>query len=81
MRTNRPGENYLKEMDVVFYKLASWNLSFAWLPKRCDKSNKRIWLRRAYKGTAMYTGPGTPVFEHKWIDHKMFLLYRIKGEV
>lgn len=81
MRTYRPGENYLIEMTALFYERANWRLAFAWLPKRCDKSNKRIWLQRAYKGTAMYTGPGTPVFEDRWIDQKKFLFYKIKGEV
>lgn len=68
-------------MNEIFYERASWKLQFAWLPTRCDKSRKRIWLQRAYKGTAMYTGPGTPEFEHRWIDQKQFLLYKIKGEV
>lgn len=65
----------------IFYSRAIWYLKFAWLPKRDCKTNKLIWLKRAYKGTAMYTGLGTPEFEHRWVDKDKFLIYKIKGEI
>lgn len=38
-----------------------------------------LWLRKAYVQTAMWTGPGDSVFEHRWYDKDEFLLYELKG--
>jgi len=51
---------------------------FAWTPKRCNLSNKRIWLKKCMMGVAMWTGPGEPVFEFKWHDMKEHLFWVIK---
>lgn len=54
---------------------------FAIFPKRCHLSKKIIMLENAYVQTAMWTGPGDPVFEHRWYDTNEFLIAKIKGEV
>lgn len=56
-------------------------LKFVWLPKRCYLSKKIIWLKIAYKQTAMYMGPSDVVFDHRWYNKNQFLLARLTGEV
>lgn len=54
-------------------------LKFVLLPKKCFLSGKIIWLTKTYKQTAMYTGPGDIIFEHRYYDKKEFLLAKLKG--
>ncbi len=56
-------------------------LKFVVLPKRCYITGKLLWLRLAYKQTAMWTGPGDPVFEHRFYDKTEFIIQRLKGNV
>jgi hypothetical protein len=35
----------------------------------------------AYEQTAMWTGPGDPVFEYRYYDKNEFLIEKIKGNV
>jgi hypothetical protein len=64
--------------DISFYRKAIWREQFAWMPKRCNLSNKRIWLKKCMMGVAMYTGPGDPVFEFKWHDMKEHVFWMLK---
>lgn len=68
-----PGE------DSSFYRRAGWELKFSFWPRRCLISNKLIWLKYGYKGTAMWTGPGTPVYEYQWHDITEHLIWKLKG--
>jgi len=52
--------------DWVFLRKAKWKETFAFLPHRCRISKRLIWLKKAYKGVAIYYGPGTPVTETHW---------------
>jgi hypothetical protein len=72
---------YSAQLDDFFYNRAVWYLKFAWLPTRCDLSNKLIWFKVAYKGTAMFTGPGNPVFDNRWVTKEDFLFARLKGKI
>lgn len=56
-------------------------LKFAFIPKKCYITGKTLWLENAYKQTAMWTGPGEPMFEERWYEKNEFLLARIKGQV
>ena len=49
-------------------------------PRKCYYSNKSLWFRTSYKVVAMWTGPGEPVFESRWIDANEYLIKAIKGE-
>jgi hypothetical protein len=62
-----------------FKNRALWYVEFAWLPKRCWISNRLIWLEKAYQGTAMWTGPGEPIFEYHWVNKDEYLVAKIKG--
>jgi len=72
---------YTNHTTEYFYQRAVWYLKFAWTPHRCALSNRLLWLCCAYEGTAMWTGPGSPVFEHKWISKDQFLFAKFKGTV
>lgn len=56
-------------------------LKFVIFPKRCFITGKLLILEKAYKQTAMWTGPGDPVFEDRWYDKNEFLVARIKGDI
>lgn len=69
----------LADYDWIFYKKAEWEYVFSWLPHKCEISNKLLWFTRAYRGMAVYTGPGEPVIEYKWFDKDQFMIARLKG--
>jgi hypothetical protein len=56
------------------YKFVLW-------PRRCYFSNKLLWLENAYVKTAMYTGPGDPVFEYRWYHKDEYIINKLKGNV
>lgn len=61
-----------------FYHKAGWERKFAWLPKKCILTKKIIWLKYAYLGTSIWTGPGTPVYEYNWHSEQEHLLWVLK---
>lgn len=66
----------LIDIEDIFYDYCKGaQLKFAWTPKYCARSNKRIWLKFGYKLTAIFTGPGTPVYEHRWHDKDEHLIW------
>jgi len=67
------------DMLRSFYLKAEWKLRFAWLPHRCMITNRRVWLEFAYCGTAMWTGPGDPVYETQWHNKQEHLIWALKG--
>lgn len=52
-------------------------IKFAWLPKKCYITGKRIWLKNALKRTAMWTGPGDNIFEHRWYDPQEYMIWQL----
>ena len=70
---------WVDEQYDPFYNRAKWSMSFCWIPRRCTLSNKLQWLKYAYKGTAMWTGPGEPVYEHRWHNKQEHLIWKLKG--
>jgi hypothetical protein len=62
-----------------FYRKAGWQRKFTFWPRRCWISNRIIWLQYAYKGTAVWTGPGTPAIEHQWHSAKEHIIWKLKG--
>jgi hypothetical protein len=62
-----------------FYRRAYWQLKFVWWPQRCDLSDKRIWLKRAYRGTVVITGPGDPVYKYRWLTKESFVTAALGG--
>lgn len=66
------------DRDEEFYRRANWEEKFTLLPQRCALSNYRIWLKKGFIGTAIWTGPGLPVYEYKWHDAKEHTMWLLK---
>lgn len=58
-----------------------WHLKYCFIPRKCFYTGKNLWLRDAYRGTAMITGPGEPVFEDRWCEKHEYLFLKIKGVI
>ena len=75
----------MESMEQAFYNRAVWELKFVYWPRRCSLSRRWIWpLSHAYRGTAVWTGPGTPVVEVQWhagVEHLVWLLKGNKNEI
>lgn len=56
-----------------FFDRAYWTYTFAWHPHRCYESNHWIWLKYAYRGVAVYHGPGEPAVEVQWLTKIEFI--------
>lgn len=56
----------------------SWIYTFAWLPQRCNLTNKIIWLKKAYKGIEIRDRFGMDVYDmfiwHEEAAHIKYLL-------
>jgi hypothetical protein len=62
-------------------RCVGWYLEFSFLPRQCFYTGKYLWFKWAYKGIAIVTGPGEPVFEDRWCDRKEYLFLKIKGTI
>jgi hypothetical protein len=67
------------EINQAFHARAQWTMEFAWLPHRCDVTQRIIWLQWAYRGRAIWTGPGDDAVETRWHDPHEHLIYTLKG--
>lgn len=69
------------EYSYYRHNLIKTDLVFLLLPKRCNISNKFLWLKYAYVHTFMYTGPGEPIIENLYFDKNEFLIARLQGKL
>jgi hypothetical protein len=70
----------MESIEQAFYNRAVWQLKFVYWPRRCNLSRRWIWpLSRAYQGTAIWTGPGTPAIEVQWHKRHEHLIWQLKG--
>lgn len=51
---------------------------FAWLPKKCYLTGKRIWLTYGYRLTRIIAGPGDTLFEYRWHDKNEHIIWKLK---
>jgi hypothetical protein len=58
-----------------------WQRKISYWPRKCHYTGKSIWFKKAYQGTEMITGPGTPIFEHRWVHPDDYLFLKIKGTI
>lgn len=61
-----------------FADRAHWRLRFLWFPKRSYLTGRWLWLMYVYEGTAMWTGPGDPVFEFRYHERDEHLIWKLK---
>ncbi len=67
------------DREALFYIRAQWQLKYVIWPQHCEITGRRLWPGTlAYRGRAMYTGPGTPVFETRWHDRQEHLIWQLK---
>ena len=65
--------------DALFYIRARWELKRVLWPCHCEITGRRLWPSTlAYRGRAMYTGPGEPVYETRWHDKEEHLIWQLK---
>jgi hypothetical protein len=65
--------------EALFYIRAQWELKYVWWPQRCEITGRRLWPgTRAYRGRAVYTGPGTDAVETRWHDKVEHLIWQLK---
>lgn len=65
--------------ESVWRDRAIWQLNFCWFPKRCHITKRFLWLKMAYCGTVMYTGPGEAVLDFRWHDMDEHLIWLLKA--
>jgi hypothetical protein len=65
--------------DWFYRKCLGWQLRFALWPQHCDLSGDIIWLEFGYRGTAVLTGPGEDLVEHRWHNRHEHIIWKIKG--
>ena len=63
--------------NSFYSRMIGTEYKFAWLPQRCDISGNRIWLKYGYRLTRIITGPGDPVFEHRWHDKNTHIIWKL----
>ncbi len=69
----------IDRLDGAFYMRATWELKWVVWPQRCLVSGRRLWPgTRAYRGRAVWTGPGEPAIEIHWHDRNEHLLWQLK---
>jgi hypothetical protein len=70
-------ENY--QTYDSFYPRAVWKLAFAWLPHRCEVTNKIIFWKYGYRGLAYY--PNFDISqksEVRWRDRHEHIIQLLK---
>ena len=69
----------VEEADRAFYGRAQWAEKFALWPRWCELTDRFIWLRHAFRGQAVWTGPGDNAVEVRWHDRHEHLIWTLKG--
>jgi hypothetical protein len=72
------GYSYFGKSDFFYTRCFGWKLRFAFFPKYCDLTGKKIWFRLGYEGRAMYFGPGDPAIETRWHDKFEHIMWKLK---
>lgn len=72
------GVNY-RSYGVGPREHTQWDKKFSWLPRRCELSNKRIWLEFAYRGTRVVIANETAEFSYCWHRDTEHFIWKLKG--
>jgi hypothetical protein len=76
-----PMDSLLWSNETFKRNCIGWQLKYSLWPRRCHYTERWLWFTLAYKGTAMITGPGDPVFEDRWCAKDAYLFLKIKGTI
>ena len=66
-------------INIEFLERADVDLKWCLWPRSCAETGKLLWFTLAYRATRVWTGPGDPIFEHRWYDRNEFVILRLKG--
>lgn len=58
-----------------------WELKFSFIPRRSYYTGKYFFLKKAWRGTSVLTGPGEPIIEYRWCAKDEFLFLKLKGTI
>ena len=64
--------------DFGLRRVQNWRFLRTWLPRRCFISNQQLWLRKAYVGYHIITGPGEPIINYYWLSPEEFVVWQLK---
>ena len=64
--------------NLFYSRCVGWELKFAWLPRRCERSKRLIWLELAYRGTACHQCDVTFFYEHRWHSTIEHIVWELK---
>lgn len=74
-----PIPDKIDRLDGAFYLRAEWQLRRVVWPHRCAITGRRLTPGTlAYRGRAVWTGPGEPVIEYKWHERHEHLIFQLK---
>jgi hypothetical protein len=76
---NMLGMPDFKSDDDGFDNRAEIHEIFAWWPKQCWITHQWMWLTYVVMGTAVWTGPGTPVVEKRYYNPVQYTMEKLKG--
>jgi len=67
---------------VSFWRRAEWKLIWHLGFRKCSETSKQLWpFTKVWVGKAIWTGPGTPVIEKKWVSPQAYTYLKLKGKV
>ena len=69
---------WIDEQYELFNQRAEFKQVYCVWPRRCHITGRRLWLTHAYKGTAVWTGPGENVVEVRYYDKIDYLIRKLK---
>ena len=64
--------------DFYGGKYLGAEFKFAWFPKLCELTGKRVWLEYAYNLTIIYSGTGKPVMHSRWHGKNAHIMWLLK---
>ena len=68
----------VQSYDYFYERVVGTEYKFAWLPKTCHISGKRIWLKKGYLLTRLITGPDNySLFDYRWHDKNAHIIWKL----
>jgi hypothetical protein len=67
----------VQSYDYFYDRVVGTEYKFAWFPKTCHISGKRIWFEWSYRLTFMWNDPFEPAFEYRWHDKNAHIIWKL----
>ena len=66
---------------ALYNRTTQWCLIFSFLPRRCEVTQRWIWLEQCYRGFTLITGPGDPVAQYVHLAKETFIVESLAGRI